>query len=79
MLVFGDVHVGDAPINDAGLLCLMSLDSSAVASRLSRFSTHSSEARRRAGAFSVRIVDGQLVPVEDVGDLDYGPRADDSS
>ncbi|KZV70775.1 hypothetical protein PENSPDRAFT_685206 [Peniophora sp. CONT] len=68
MLIFGNVRAGDAPLDDAGLLCLMTLDNSAVASRLSHFSMHSPEARRRAGAFSVRIVDGRLVPADDAED-----------
>ena len=76
MLALGDLRLGDAPVEDAGLLCLMTLDNSAVASRLSEFSMLGSEARRRAGRFSVEIVGGRLVAVEDIGDPDYYPRGD---
>ena len=76
MLAFGDLRTGDAPVENAGLLCLMTLDNSAVASRLSEFSMLGSEARRRAGIFSVEIVGGRLVAVEDVGDPDYYLRGD---
>ncbi|VDC03890.1 unnamed protein product [Peniophora sp. CBMAI 1063] len=76
MLARGDVREGEAPIEDAGLLCLMTLDNSAVAARLSQYSMHSSEARRRAGAFSVKIVDGRLVPIEDAEDPPYDGHSD---
>ncbi|VDC03881.1 unnamed protein product [Peniophora sp. CBMAI 1063] len=65
MLISGDIRSGEAPIQDAGLLNLMSLDNSAVASRLSQPSMVSSKARRREGAFLVMVVDGRLVPVDD--------------
>lgn len=66
ILARGDaVRVGDAPISDAGLLGVMTLDNSAIAARLSVSNMNSVKARRRAGAFLVEIVDGRLVPVED--------------
>ncbi|KZV73492.1 hypothetical protein PENSPDRAFT_648827, partial [Peniophora sp. CONT] len=67
ILVRGDVaRIEHAPIKDAGLLSLMALDNSAIAPRLSASSMDSVKMRRRAGDFLVRIVDGQLVPVEDI-------------
>ncbi|KZV70774.1 hypothetical protein PENSPDRAFT_651225 [Peniophora sp. CONT] len=64
VLALGDARVGGAPIEDAGLLSLVALDNSAVASRLTGTNSYNSNARRRAGAFLVKIVDGRLVPVD---------------
>ncbi|VDB84924.1 unnamed protein product [Peniophora sp. CBMAI 1063] len=66
LLMEDTAHTTDtAPINDAGLLSLMSLDNSAVAARLSSRGMNSAFTRRRAGRFLVEIVDGRLVPVEE--------------
>lgn len=65
ILTRGDAaYIRNAPINDAGLLSLMTLDNSAIAARLSVSSMDSVKMRRRAGAFLVEVVDGYLVPVE---------------
>lgn len=64
VLALGEARVGGAPIEDAGLLSLMTLDNSAIASRFTGARLYNSDARRRAGSFLVRIVDGRLVPVE---------------
>ena len=63
VLALGDARVGGAPIQDAGLLSLMVLDNSAVAERLTGANLYNTQARRRAGTFLVKIVDGRLVPV----------------
>ncbi|VDC03882.1 unnamed protein product [Peniophora sp. CBMAI 1063] len=70
VLALGDARVGGAPIEDAGLLSLMALDNSAIASRLTGASMYNSNTRRRAGAFLVKIVDGRLVPVEGAGEYE---------
>lgn len=67
ILTRGDAaRIRTAPINDAGLLSLMTLDNSAIAARLSIFNMDSVKMRRRAGAFLVEIVDGRLVPIEEM-------------
>ncbi|VDC03889.1 unnamed protein product [Peniophora sp. CBMAI 1063] len=75
VLILGDARVGGAPIDDAGLLSLMALDNSSVASRLVGLKFGTSSARRRAGAFMVEIVDGRLAPVGDVGEDDLDEKS----
>ena len=67
ILILGDARSRDSPVADVGLLGLMTLDNSAVAERLSAFKMRDAQARRRAGAFLVDIVEGRLVLVD--GDL----------
>ena len=64
VLTLGDARVGGASIQDAGPMSLMTLDNSAVAERLDGVNLYDTQARRRAGMFLVKIVDGRLVPVE---------------
>ncbi|VDC07577.1 unnamed protein product [Peniophora sp. CBMAI 1063] len=66
ILAIGDARrIDGAPINDAGLLSLMTVDNSVVAARLSSHDVPTVQSRRRAGDFLVRIVGGRLVVVED--------------
>ncbi|VDB84929.1 unnamed protein product [Peniophora sp. CBMAI 1063] len=67
LLVRGDMACARrAPISDAGLLSLMTLDNSVIAARLSALAMRSVQSRRRAGDFLVRVEEGRLVVVGDV-------------
>ncbi|VDB84584.1 unnamed protein product [Peniophora sp. CBMAI 1063] len=72
-------RMADAPIRDAGLLSLMTLENSAIAARLSATGLQSAQARRRAGDFLVRIVDGRFVIVGDEEDADVKSVSDGDS
>ena len=79
ILLFWDARTsGEEPISDIGLLNLMSIDNSAVASRLSASTMDSAQARRRAGACLVESVEGRLVPVDDDEEKELGDSDTDS-
>ncbi|VDB97872.1 unnamed protein product [Peniophora sp. CBMAI 1063] len=62
--ILGSTEVSEdgAPLDDVKLLSLMTLNNSAVVSRLRKHKTDTTQARREAGLFPVKVVGHQFVP-----------------